>query len=196
VTKTVYSSQDIIVEEQESSSPSTLEHETTCQIEFAPQYAEESESNNEEGQRERGTEEPLLIETRSDQPGQEEFGGDTIIVKPPAKLVKARKEKVSRQQTRRSERQQNLGQHYSAQPWHAMIAYTEEPHTLKEALISENSEKWYAAWESEVDSHVRNRTWKLAPLPVGREAIGCCWLFRQKDDGRFKARLVAKGYSQ
>jgi len=140
-TKTVHSSRDIIVKEQESSSPSTLEYETTCQIEFAPQYAEESESNNEEGERERGTEETLPIETRSDQPDQEEFGGDTIIVKPPAELVKARKEKVSRQQTRGSEQQQNLGQHFSAQPWRAMIAHTEEPQTLKEALSSEDSEK-------------------------------------------------------
>lgn len=26
--------------------------------------------------------------------------------------------------------------------------------------------------------------------------IGCRWLFRKKEDGRYKARLVAKGYSQ
>ena len=26
--------------------------------------------------------------------------------------------------------------------------------------------------------------------------MGCRWLFRKKEDGRYKARLVAKGYSQ
>ena len=36
----------------------------------------------------------------------------------------------------------------------------------------------------------------LATLPPGREPIGCRWLFKRKDNGRYKARLVAKGYSQ
>lgn len=33
-------------------------------------------------------------------------------------------------------------------------------------------------------------------LPPSRQAIGCRWLFKRKEDGRYKARLVAKGYSQ
>jgi len=43
---------------------------------------------------------------------------------------------------------------------------------------------------------VRNETWELATLPNAREPIGCRWLFKRKEDGRYKARLVAKGYSQ
>ena len=43
---------------------------------------------------------------------------------------------------------------------------------------------------------MRNKTWELSPLPAGREAIGCQWLFKLKEDGRYKVRLVAKGYSQ
>ncbi|KAL9253582.1 Glycine-rich RNA-binding protein 7-like protein [Drosera capensis] len=44
-------------------------------------------------------------------------------------------------------------------------------------------------------------TWDLCPLPLGKRAIGCKWIFTVKvhPDGslnRFKARLVAKGYSQ
>jgi len=77
-----------------------------------------------------------------------------------------------------------------------MLAHLEEPQTLSHALVSEESKEWYAASESEVDSLVRNDTWELALLPAGREAIGCRWLFRRKDDGRYKARLVAKAYSQ
>ena len=42
----------------------------------------------------------------------------------------------------------------------------------------------------------QNNTWVLELLPVGRTAIGCRWLFRKKDAGRFKPRLVAKRYSQ
>ena len=36
----------------------------------------------------------------------------------------------------------------------------------------------------------------LEDLPSDRTAIGCGWVFKRKEDGRFKARLVAKGYSQ
>ena len=46
-----------------------------------------------------------------------------------------------------------------------------------------------------------NGTWDLVPLPIGKKAIGCRWVFTVKfnPDGsvtRFKARLVAKGYAQ
>jgi len=138
------------------------------------------------------------VEAVTNPPSPEEFGGDTIIVRPPPEVLQARREEVSRPGTRRSERQRNLGQGFSAQakPWRAMLAHLEEPQTLSDALVSEESKEWYAAWESEVDSLVRNDTWELALLPAGREAIGCRWLFRSKDDGRYKARLVAKGYSQ
>ena len=46
-----------------------------------------------------------------------------------------------------------------------------------------------------------NGTWDLVPLPIGKKAIGCRWVFAIKFnfDGyvaRFKACLVAKGYTQ
>ena len=46
-----------------------------------------------------------------------------------------------------------------------------------------------------------NGTWTLKNLPVGKQAIGCKWVFSVKvnPDGsvaRLKARLVAKGYTQ
>jgi hypothetical protein len=46
-----------------------------------------------------------------------------------------------------------------------------------------------------------NRTWELVPLPEGKKAIGCKWVYKVKhnSDGsinRYKARLVAKGYAQ
>lgn len=50
-------------------------------------------------------------------------------------------------------------------------------------------------------SSVKNATWDLCPLPPGKKAVGCKWVFTIKVhlDGslhRLKARLVAKGYSQ
>lgn len=67
---------------------------------------------------------------------------------------------------------------------------------MTEALSGNEKEEWRAAWLSELESLATNNTWVIEPLPAGRKAIGCRWLFRKKDEGRYKARLVAKGYSQ
>jgi hypothetical protein len=55
--------------------------------------------------------------------------------------------------------------------------------------------------QDELASHEANGTWTLVPLPMGRKAIGCRWVFKLKKGPageilRYKARLVAKGYSQ
>uniref|UniRef100_A0AAV1V8S7 Reverse transcriptase Ty1/copia-type domain-containing protein n=1 Tax=Peronospora matthiolae TaxID=2874970 RepID=A0AAV1V8S7_9STRA len=73
--------------------------------------------------------------------------------------------------------------------------------TFKSAMESNNAVKWKEAYDSEIDSLRKNKTWQLVQLPKGRKTIGCRWVFRVKEtqDGgieRFKARLVAKGFSQ
>lgn len=55
--------------------------------------------------------------------------------------------------------------------------------------------------QKELDALSKNKTWDLVPLPPGKKAIGCRWVFKVKlnADGsleRCKARLVAKGYNQ
>src|SRR4051812_14959001 len=47
----------------------------------------------------------------------------------------------------------------------------------------------------------KNNTWELVPLPAGKRAVGCKWVYtvKQTPEGkvdRYKAMLVAKGYSQ
>ena len=87
---------------------------------------------------------------------------------------------------------------FSSAAHFALMANTleHEPQTLAEALTGSEKVKWEAAWKSELDSLTRNKTWVVEELPPSRTAIGCRWLFRKKEDGRFKARLVAKGFSQ
>lgn len=55
--------------------------------------------------------------------------------------------------------------------------------------------------QAELQAFESNNTWDLVPLPPGKKAEGCRWVYKVKlkADGsfeRFKARLVAKWYSQ
>jgi hypothetical protein len=81
------------------------------------------------------------------------------------------------------------------------LAIDSEPTTYNEAVGASDGDKWMAAINDEYASLMENKTWTLTPLPKGRKAIGCKWVFRVKRnaDGsieKYKARLCAKGYSQ
>jgi transposase InsO family protein len=74
----------------------------------------------------------------------------------------------------------------------------EEPETVEEALNSAESEKWMLAMDEEYQSLMKNNTWTLCRLPVGRNAIRNKWVYTIKSgtEVRYKARLVAKGFTQ
>lgn len=75
------------------------------------------------------------------------------------------------------------------------------PKSYREAVESPEAEQWREAIRVEYESLIQHGTWTLEPLPKGRKAVGCKWVFDLKRDKagnvqRYKARLVAKGYSQ
>ncbi|KAL8147723.1 hypothetical protein AgCh_005155 [Apium graveolens] len=66
---------------------------------------------------------------------------------------------------------------------------------------SVDSEKWYSAMKSEMESMYTNQVWTLVEAPDGVKPIGCKWVYKRKIgvDGQvetYKARLVAKGFKQ
>ncbi|GKB16947.1 retrovirus-related pol polyprotein from transposon TNT 1-94 [Tanacetum coccineum] len=79
---------------------------------------------------------------------------------------------------------------------------TLEPLTYQEAVACEDSSKWKAAMEDEMDSLRKNKTWELVDHPARQKLVSCKWLFKIKEgiecvqSPRYKARLVARGFTQ
>ena len=72
------------------------------------------------------------------------------------------------------------------------------PNTVREALSHPG---WRSVMVDEMQALDDNGTWDLVPLPTGKKAIDCRWVFAVKfnPDGfvaRLKVHLVAKGYAQ
>ena len=69
---------------------------------------------------------------------------------------------------------------------------------MKQALANHD---WLTAMQQDYYALMKNNIWDLVPLPPNRQAIGCKWVYKVKEnaDGsinRFKARLVANGFHQ
>ena len=179
VLKRTSSSRDVIIDELGITKEKDNRREGGDEIQLTlPELSEPTEDDSEE---DRGIPlDPISPQvTGGGELDPEEFGGDTIVVTPLISGVATTDKEVSRDRLRSSGRQRKGGQNFAR----AMVANLEEPHTLKEALEREDSTEWREAWVSEVDSLARNNTWRLEPLSRGRQAIGCRWLFKQKEDG-------------
>jgi hypothetical protein len=79
-----------------------------------------------------------------------------------------------------------------------VLSSIQVPAGIQEAL---SYPKWTQAIKEEMEALLKNDTWTFVPLPEGKKAVGCKWVFsiKHKADGsveRYKARLVAKGYTQ
>ena len=77
----------------------------------------------------------------------------------------------------------------------------DDPKSIREALSSEDKEKWTVAMEKEFNSLDENDVWDIVDLPKDRKAVGSKWVFKRKRDAdgnveRYKARLVAQGFTQ
>ncbi|KAG7924746.1 hypothetical protein KL934_005434, partial [Ogataea polymorpha] len=57
------------------------------------------------------------------------------------------------------------------------VSSSNVPTSVTEAL---NSSVWSKAMQQEMEAHHLNKTWSLVPLPKGRRALGCRWVFTEK----------------
>jgi hypothetical protein len=76
-----------------------------------------------------------------------------------------------------------------------------EPTDYQDAISCEDAQLWREKMDEEMQALTTKKTWILAPLPEGRKAIKCMFVYKCKPgyEGvapRRKVRLVAKGYSQ
>ena len=78
----------------------------------------------------------------------------------------------------------------------------EEPRTYKEAINNRDKLKWKKAMDEEIESLMKNETWKLIVRPEKMKTVSCKWIFKVKEyisnaePSRFKARLVARGFTK
>ena len=74
--------------------------------------------------------------------------------------------------------------------------FQEALNSYREAINSEESNKWQTAAQEEFQGLTEMGIWKLVDCPDNHKTIKCRWTFVLKADSRYKARLVAKGYTQ
>lgn len=95
----------------------------------------------------------------------------------------------------------NAKRYEEARQAEVSLAVSDVPCSYKEAIGSEESDRWNLAIEAEFDVHERNYTWTAVLRKPGMKIINTKWVFakNRNEHGevtRWKARLVALGFLQ
>ena len=74
--------------------------------------------------------------------------------------------------------------------WVYLVHESENPKSVKEALLSPEKDKWIKAMESEMESLNKNEVLNLVELPEERKSVGCKWMFKKN----YVTKLVLNVY--
>ena len=87
---------------------------------------------------------------------------------------------------------------FSPSLYYLLMSDFGEPKCYEEAMQVETKKKWDQGIDEEMDSLVRNQTWDLVKLHVGKRVLQNKWVYRLKEEyggkKRYKDRLVVKGF--
>jgi len=100
-TKRIYSSRDVIINELGTIETVSQEQQSVNKIAISLREVKEKEKQDENVGSGNGVGANVPVEAVTNPPRPEEFGGDTIIVRPLPEVLQARREEVSRPGTRR-----------------------------------------------------------------------------------------------
>ena len=76
----------------------------------------------------------------------------------------------------------------------------EEPKTRMEALACQNTTRWQATMDEEIESSTEAGTWDLTQAYVGKNIVGSKWVYKVKKNEKgeitkYKAWIVAQDFS-
>ena len=74
--------------------------------------------------------------------------------------------------------------------------FQEVPNLYREAMTSQDSNKWLTTSQEEFEGLTEMGCCKLVNCPHDQKTIKCRWTYVLKSDGRYTAGLVVKGYTQ
>ncbi|XP_050493837.1 uncharacterized protein LOC126875157 [Bombus huntii] len=76
------------------------------------------------------------------------------------------------------------------------VVSADSPQTYEEALSGDASGSWKEAMDREMNSLIKNKTWKLVEKPKDKKVLDLKWVYTNKSDNRKKAQLVVRGFQQ
>jgi len=166
--------------------------ESEVQEEIRENEAQEQGHISSEEEEELHMDQPLPpIDPEEENTATQVYKHDTIIVQlPPGQENTIREQEnggpIGLDVAGRPQRTRPIREIFRPAAWQAFMAGAAEPATLQEALVGKDDLAWKAAWESELESLQKNGTWVNEKAAKDRNIVGCRWLFRRKEDGRFK----------
>ena len=142
--------------------------------------------------------EPLIIEQPIIEPvveqvAEEVIQPEVIAIPPRTEPIPQVQQVVEPEPLRRSSRNVKPPDRYEGNKAEIVL----EPQSYTDAISGEDSVKWRAAMEEEMNAMHTNNVWTLVQPPSNSpNVVSTKWVFKIKENDTYKARFIARGFSQ